>query len=120
MGLRVTRMAAAVRRAHAHPASSCSGRDSFVDVGETASWIRRYVIRNSWVKDFTPHRLRHTFATRHIAKWNREAAPVAHRLLLLSRYLGHRSFGDTWWYISADPATLRQAASRFEQFHSKR
>lgn len=60
--------------------------------------------------------LRHTFATRHIAKWSRQAAPVAHRLLLLSRYLGHQNFSDTWWYVSADPVTLRSAAARFERF----
>ncbi len=63
------------------------------------------------------HDLRHTFATRHIARWNREGAPVAHRLLLLSRYLGHQNLNDTWWYISADPAMLRLAAERFEHFH---
>lgn len=62
------------------------------------------------------HDLRHTFATRHIARWNRQAAPVAHRLLLLSRYLGHQNFRDTWWYVSADPTTLRDAAARFQRF----
>jgi len=89
-------------------------------VQEDFRTIRRGVIPNGARAAPRIHDLRHTFATRHIAKWNREAAPVAHRLLLLSRYLGHRSFGDTWWYISADPATLRRAASRFEQFHSER
>jgi integrase len=63
------------------------------------------------------HDLRHTFATRHIAQWNRESAPVTHRLLLLSRYLGHQNFHDTWWYVSAEPAMLRVAAKRFAQFH---
>ena len=89
-------------------------------VEENFRTIRRGVVPNGARPAPRIHDLRHTFATRHIAKWHYEAAPVAHRLLLLSRYLGHRSFGDTWWYISADPATLRQAASRFEQFHSKR
>ena len=60
--------------------------------------------------------LRHTFATRHIVRWNRQAAPLAHRLLLLSRYLGHQNFRDTWWYVSAHPAMLRVAAQRFERF----
>jgi integrase len=64
--------------------------------------------------------LRHTFATRHIAAWARQSAPLAHRLLLLSRYLGHRSFHDTWWYVSSDPATLRQAADQFERFRHGR
>jgi len=65
--------------------------------------------------------LRHTFATRHIASWERRSAPLAHRLLLLSRYLGHRSFHDTWWYVSADPTALRQAAAKFDRFrHGRR
>lgn len=82
--------------------------------------IRRGVIPNGARAAPRIHDLRHTFASRHIAGWNRERAPLAHRLLLLSRYLGHRSLNDTWWYISADPATLRCAASRFERFASER
>lgn len=62
------------------------------------------------------HDLRHTFATRHIARWKRQAAPVAHRLLLLSRYPGHQNFRDTRWYVSADPTTLQDAAARFQRF----
>lgn len=64
------------------------------------------------------HDLRHTFATRQIARWSRDRAPVTHRLFLLSRYLGHRDFRDTWWYISADEKMLRHAGARFEDFHA--
>ncbi len=63
------------------------------------------------------HDFRHTFATKHVGRWSREAAPLTHRLLLLSRYLGHQNFNDTWWYVSAQPATLRAAADRFEDYH---
>ena len=35
---------------------------------ETASWIRRYIISHSWVKDFHVHRLRHTFACRYLER----------------------------------------------------
>jgi integrase len=59
------------------------------------------------------HDLRHTFATRLIARWSRAPAPVAHYLLLLSRYLGHQSFSDTWWYVSADARALAVAARQF-------
>lgn len=62
------------------------------------------------------HDLRHTFASRHVARWSREAAPVMHRLLLLSRYLGHRQLRDTWWYVTTDADSLRVAAQRFERF----
>jgi integrase len=63
--------------------------------------------------------LRHTFATKLIAHWTCQKAPVAHRLLLLSRYLGHRHILSTWWYVSSDPAALRYAAEQFRRFHSQ-
>lgn len=84
-----------------------------------------YVIFQKLAKDIRPngarahpriYDLRHTFATRHIAQWNQSGASVAQRLLQLSRYMGHQNFGDTWWYVSADPKTLRRAASRLEHF----
>lgn len=66
--------------------------------------------------------LRHTFATKLIAKWVRQKAPVAHRLLLLSRYLGHRHFISTWWYVYRRPdggsASLRRSRHRQGQFFS--
>jgi integrase len=63
--------------------------------------------------------LRHTFATKLIAQWVRQKAPVAHRLLLLSRYLGHRHFISTWWYVSSDPTALRSAGEQFRRFHGE-
>jgi integrase len=63
--------------------------------------------------------LRHTFATKLIATWVRQKAPVAHRLLLLSRYLGHRHFISTWWYVSSDPSALQSAAEQFRRFHDQ-
>jgi integrase len=63
-----------------------------------------------------PYDLRHTFATNLIAKWSKEEAPVAHRLLLLARYLGHTQFTHTWWYVSGNADALRSAAKQFEQY----
>jgi integrase len=60
--------------------------------------------------------LRHTFATRHIAQWNRAGVSTASNLLLLSRYMGHQRFISTWWYVSPDAGALRRSASRFEHF----
>lgn len=62
------------------------------------------------------HDFRHTLATKLIAQWSQEQAPVAHHLLLLCRYLGHRTFRDTFWYVSADPAALASVAERFNCF----
>ncbi|MEY2879092.1 MAG: hypothetical protein RLZZ15_1472 [Verrucomicrobiota bacterium] len=82
--------------------------------------LRRGIVANGARPAPRIHDLRHTFATRHITAWSRAAAPVSHRLLLLSRYLGHRDFGDTWWYISADPTMLRTASVRFQRFKNQR
>jgi integrase len=86
---------------------------------ETFGHLRAGIVSNGVRAYPRIHDLRHSFATRHIAKWSRQAAPVAHRLLLLSRYLGHKNFADTWWYVSADPATLRTTAARFDNFYRK-
>jgi hypothetical protein len=42
---------------------------------------------------------------------------VAHRLLLLSRYLGHHHFSDTYWYLEPDRAALQNAAASFHRYH---
>lgn len=60
--------------------------------------------------------LRHTFATRLISAWSRRAKPVPHYLLLLSRYMGHKSFNATWWYVSPDCSSLQGAAQLFQRF----
>ena len=62
---------------------------------------------------------RHTFASARISQWSRQSQPVAHHLLLLARYLGHRTFNSTWWYVSSDPMALRAASERFRHFHKE-
>ncbi|MGO8926388.1 MAG: tyrosine-type recombinase/integrase [Limisphaerales bacterium] len=63
---------------------------------------------------------RHTFASQRISQWSRQSQPLAHHLLLLARYLGHRTFNSTWWYVSSDPVALRAASERFRRFHKDR
>lgn len=60
---------------------------------------------------------RHRFATARIAQWSRQSEPVSHHLLLLARYLGHRSFNSTWWYVSSDASALRSSSDAFAHFH---
>lgn len=60
------------------------------------------------------HDLRHTFAVQTLLDWYREDADVAARLPILSTYLGHTAPRDTYWYLSATPDLLRQAAHRLE------
>ena len=60
--------------------------------------------------------LRHLFATKWIARWARQSVPLAHRLVLLSRYLGHKDFHDTYWYVQPESSALQKAAKVFEQY----
>jgi len=82
----------------------------------TFSRLRRGMVGNGAralprVTDF-----RHSFATRHIASWGRSTTPVPHHLLLLSRYMGHKQFNQTWWYVTPDCAALQNASARFNSF----
>jgi integrase/recombinase XerD len=70
-----------------------------------------------WTQEPVPrlHDLRHTFAVRCLAGWNRQAGGVDAKILALSTYLGHRRVTDTYWYLSAIPLLLAGSAARFEQ-----
>lgn len=59
---------------------------------------------------------RHTFATRQIARWARQPIPLAHHLVLLSRYLGHKYFRHTYWYVQQERFALRTASHRFQSY----
>lgn len=60
--------------------------------------------------------LRHTFATRLISGWSRQGKPTPHYLALLSRYMGHKQFNATWWYVSPDCSSLKSAMQLFRRF----
>ncbi len=66
------------------------GRGTVFALPETASYIRRYVIAHSWVKDFHVHRLRHTFACR----WLDRGGSIE----VLQRILGHSTIKLTERY----------------------
>jgi integrase len=91
----------------------------------------------SWAVQWTFHRLvhdipgngarphprlydfRHTFATALVSRWSRQANPIPQRLVLLSRYLGHRHFHQTYWYVQHELAALRTASARFEDYRKQ-
>jgi hypothetical protein len=52
-------------------------------------------------------------ASRVLAKWQSSGKTVANRVLILSRFLGHCRVESTYWYLSAFPQTLAEAAQRF-------
>lgn len=59
------------------------------------------------------HDLRHTFACRVLLGWQRSKRGAVGRMTILSRYLGHQRVSDTYWYLSATPELLTEAARRF-------
>jgi integrase len=62
---------------------------------------------------------RHTFATRQIARWTQQPVPFAHHLVLLSRYLGHKYFRHTYWYVQQERSVLRAASRRFQTYRDQ-
>jgi integrase len=60
------------------------------------------------------HDLRHTFACRVLEKWEHRPAGSEDRIDWLSRYLGHESVSDTYWYLTATPALLTVAVRKFK------
>lgn len=59
------------------------------------------------------HDLRHTMASRVLQRWQASPKGAANRILILARYLGHDHVEDTYWYLSALPQLLAQAAQQF-------
>ena len=86
-----------------------------------AEWNFRRLVRRIPSNGSRPgprlYDLRHRFASQWIARWSRQSVPLAHRLVLLSRYLGHRHFHDTYWYVQPESSALKKAAARFELYY---
>jgi integrase len=59
------------------------------------------------------HDLRHTLASTVLQRAVASRKGVANRVLILSRFLGHSHVEHTYWYLSALPQLLAQAAQRF-------
>lgn len=64
--------------------------------------------------------LRHTFAVRRMLDWYDRGLDVNRHLPHLSVYLGHTKPKHTYWYLTATPALLSKAGSRFESFVNQR
>lgn len=61
------------------------------------------------------HDFRHRFAIRTLLGWYRDGLEVEQRLPLLSTYLGHTCVRDTYWYLSACPPLMEEAARRLDR-----
>lgn len=70
-------------------------------------------LRNDTVHP-TPHQLRHSFAVRTLIDWHHSGVRIEDHIAVLSRYLGHVSPADTYWYLSASPELMALAAERLD------
>ena len=61
------------------------------------------------------HDFRHRFAIWTLLGWYREGTDVERMLPVLSTYLGHTCVRDTYWYLSACPELLQEAAQRLDR-----
>jgi integrase len=61
------------------------------------------------------HDFRHRFAIRTLLDWYREGKNVEPQLPVLSTYLGHTCVRDTYWYLSACPELMEEAARRLDR-----
>ena len=61
------------------------------------------------------HDMRHRFATRALLRWYCAGENAERRLPILSAYLGHVHWSDTFWYLSALPELMHEAMSRLER-----
>jgi hypothetical protein len=48
-----------------------------------------------------------------LARWLASRKGAVNRVLILSRFLGHTNVEDTFWYLTAFPEVLAEAAQRF-------
>lgn len=78
--------------------------------------LRRIGLRDPEPQSRGPrlHDLRHSFAVNTILRWYRTGEDVERMLPTLSTYLGHSKVRDTYWYLSACPELMGEAASRLE------
>jgi integrase len=59
------------------------------------------------------HDLRHAFTCGVLLRWQKSTKGAAGRVAILSRYLGHARVTDTYWYLTALPELMAQAAKAF-------
>ena len=61
------------------------------------------------------HDFRHGVAVRTLLGWYRDGVDVDQQLPTLSTFLGHTCVRDTYWYLSACPELMEQAARRLDR-----
>lgn len=115
-------------RRDAHFASRCDPHPHFFVAERGGPLLHQYVHRAFWrlsreiglrrPGDRTGprvHDFRHRFAIRTLLGWYREGTDVGKKLPALSTYLGHTCVRDTYWYLSACPELMQDAARRLDR-----
>ena len=59
------------------------------------------------------------FVTTLVSRWSRQANPIPQRLVLPSRYLGHKYFHHTYWYVQQEGEALSKASARFNHYRKR-
>ena len=114
------------KRRDAHLGSRCSAYFFVAECG--GRLLHQYVHRVFWrlsretglrrKGDHTGprvHDFRHRFAIRTLLGWYREGTDIERQLPALSTYLGHACVRDTYWYLSACPQLMQEAARRLDR-----
>ena len=65
------------------------------------------------------HDIRHTFITRTLQRWQEQGIDIDKNILSLSTYVGHVKVTDTYWYVTATPALMATAATRFTELSTE-
>jgi len=52
-------------------------------------------------------------------RWQAQDVDIDQAMLSLSTYVGHAMVTNTYWYLSAVPELMAQAASRFESLMAR-
>jgi integrase/recombinase XerD len=66
------------------------------------------------------HDFRHRFASETLWRWHRKGQEPERRLPILSAFLGHINWKDTFWYLSATPELMHGAMRRLERHWRQR
>lgn len=83
-------------------------------------WTFRRLVRQAGLRPRTArcrpriHDVRHAFAVSTLLDAYRKGYDIQQRLTLLSTYLGHVNPAATYWYLSAAPELLAEAAQRLQ------
>ena len=68
----------------------------------------------------TAHHLRHSFAISTLLDWQQRGVRIDEQVAVLSTYLGHVRPAETYWYLTATPELMANAAQQLERHLGER